>query len=263
MQFKIITIFFILLGITSAAFLYKNLRWHDLQANNNTPPLVVGTAAGYAPYVSINEQGEYEGFDIDVANAIASTLNKKLELKDLGSMSSLLMALHQGSIDVIIWGMSITQDRLKKLTMVHYQGNEITTNPLIFWQKIPAGIKELSDMKGLTICVEPSSFQSDVVQDYKDIIILPTEKIDDALLNIQYKKADAALVDPAIAKKFKAKYPEIQIVDVPLKEKNQSQGIGIVIQQNNLQLIDQVQRAADELKRNGTISKFEKKWNIE
>ncbi len=26
-------------------------------------PLIVGTTSGYAPYVSLNSQGDYEGFD--------------------------------------------------------------------------------------------------------------------------------------------------------------------------------------------------------
>src|SRR5438552_12919514 len=103
----------------------------------STNELIVGTAAGYAPFVSINPHGDYEGFDIDVANAVAKQMGKKLVLKDLGSMTSLFTALNQGSIDVIIWGLSITQDRLQKVAMIHYQGSPTNSYPLIFWQKIP------------------------------------------------------------------------------------------------------------------------------
>lgn len=47
--------------------------------------LIVGTTSGYAPYVSINAEGEYEGFDIDVAKALADKLGRKLVIKDFGT----------------------------------------------------------------------------------------------------------------------------------------------------------------------------------
>ncbi|MCL4380479.1 transporter substrate-binding domain-containing protein [Candidatus Dependentiae bacterium] len=231
--------------------------------STNTDTLTLGITAGYAPFISMNEQGQYEGFDIDVAQALGITLHKKVVFKDLGSMTSLMMALQQGSVDAIIWGLSITQERLQKLAMVHYQGVSTTSYPLLFWEKIPAGVAGLADMEGKTVCVEPTSAQSAVLNKYPGIMIMPTEKVDDALLNIQYGKANAALVEPAIAKKFKTKYPQIQILDIPLAQEEQELGIGIAIRRDNTALIAQVQQAIDELKNNGSIAQFEKKWGIE
>lgn len=260
MKFKLsiifITIFLAGVGI------YKLSRTKQL-VNNNKETLVIGTAAGYAPFVSLNEQGDYEGFDIDIAKEVAAKTNKKLILKDLGSMTSLILALEQGSIDAIIWSMSITKDRLKKFAMIRYQGTDTKSYPLIFWQKIPVGIKNINDMTGLTICVEPNSSQGSVLAKYKHINILPTEKVDDALLNIQYGKANAALLEPAIAKKFKNKFPEIQILDIALDQEDQVYGIGIVLKLDNTNLINEIQIAVDKLKKNGFISNAEKKWGIE
>jgi ABC-type amino acid transport substrate-binding protein len=226
-------------------------------------PLTIGIAAGYAPYISINEQGQYEGFDIDVANLLANKLNKKIEFKDLGSMAPLMIALDQGSIDMIIWGLTITQERLNNIAMVHYVGANTETNPLAFWQNVPNNLKTLDDAKNLIISVEPSSFQASVLAHYPEIRTVATEKVDDALLNIQYGKSDAAFLDPDIAKKFRAKYPEIQIVDIPLKENEQALGMGIALKKNNEQLIDEVSRAIDELKKNGSLKAVEQKWNMQ
>ncbi len=259
MNFKTImlTILLLILAITSFIFLKKS---HIRQKNSDT--FIVGTTAGYAPFVSINSQGEYEGFDIDISNVLAKEMNKKLTIKDLGSMTSLLTALEQGSIDAIIWGMSITQDRLKKVAMIHYQGETTTSYPLIFWQTIPTTIKSISDMQGKTICVEPASSQDAVLNKYSKINKLPVEKIDDALLNIQYGKADAALTEPAIAKKFKNKYPEIQILNVPLAQEDQVEGIGIVLKKENATLIDKIEQAVKNLKNSGIITQLEQKWDI-
>jgi polar amino acid transport system substrate-binding protein len=250
--------FFFCIDILISYFFFKNIR-HE----KDNSVLIVGTAAGYAPFVSINQQGNYEGFDIDVAHALARTLDKKLEIKDLGSMTSLLIALEQGSIDAIIWGMSITQDRLNKFALVHYQGRDTKSHPLIFWKNIPAGIKGLEDMKGMTVCVEPSSAQSAILDKYKEILIKSTEKVDDALLNIQYGKADAAFVEEAIARKFCRKHPEIKTLDIPLPPENYEYGIGIVIKKQNQDLINQIQYAINQLKQDGTIKKYATKWDLE
>lgn len=255
---KTIIIIVLLLALGVGYIVLKNRAGNK----KDDSTFIAGTAAGYAPWVSVNAQGEYEGFDIDVAQAIADKMRKKLHLKDLGSMSPLFVALEQGTIDAIIWGMSITQDRLKKVAMVHYQGNPTTSYPLIFWQKIPEGVTTINDMKGMTISVEPSSAQEAALDRYPFIVKKPTERVDDALLNIQYGKSDAALVEPAIAQKFKNKYPDIKTIDVPLDPQDYVQGVGIVIKKNNEKLIDQVQQAVDQLKEDGTIEKLERKWGI-
>jgi len=108
--------------------------------------LVVGTTSGYAPYVSINAEGEYEGFDIDIAKALAEKLGRRLVIKDFGSMPSLILALKQNKADALIWSISITQERQKQMAMVYYQGEKVTSLPLLFWGNIPDNIKSLEDM---------------------------------------------------------------------------------------------------------------------
>lgn len=257
MKFKYIIFFALVGGVIFGYVLFKNLY---SKLDNTT--FVVGTAAGYAPWVSVNAHGEYEGFDIDIANALAQKMGKKLIIKDMGSMASLFIALDQGTIDAIIWGLSITEDRLKKTAMVHYQGETTSSYPLLFWQKIPAGINSINDMTGMTVSVEQTSAQDTVLSKYTFINKKYTEKVDDALLNIRYQKADAAFVEPAIAKKFKKKYPEIQILNVTLTPEYQAQGVGIAIKKNNASLINQVQQAINALQCADIIKEYEEKWNI-
>ena len=257
MKKKLIFIAIIAITIITLSGLFFLLK---KSSSKNDNEFIVGTVANYAPWVSINETGDYEGFDIDVINEIAKKLNKKLVIKDLGSMSPLFIALEQGTIDAIIWGMEITKDRLEKIAMSRYQGDTIKSFPLIFWKKIPTGIESIKDMKDKIICVEPASAQDTVLSKYPFINKKFTEKVDDALLNIQYGKADAAFVESAIAKKFKNKYPEIQILEVPLEEEDQVFGVGICIKKNNLELVNLVQQAVDESKEK--IKEFETRWDI-
>jgi len=236
--------------------------WQQSRSRKDDGTLIVGTAAGYAPWVSINERGEYEGFDIDVINAVAQKLNKKLVLKDLGSMTPLFLALEQGSIDAFIWGMSITQERLNKIAMVKYQGDEIPAYALLFWKEIPDTITCIEDMQGMTVCVECGSAQDSVLNKYPNVIKKYTEKVDDGLLNIQYGKADAVFVEPAIARKFMAAYPEIKKIEVPLSGEDTVYGIGICIRNNNSALTQAIEQAVESLRKEGIIRQLEARWNI-
>ncbi len=252
----VIVIIFLIFAISS----YSIFKKPNSKADTST--FIVGTAAGYAPWVSINEQGEYEGYDVDVIKALAKQMNKKLILKDLGSMSSLFMALEQNKIDAIIWGLDITQDRLDRMIMIRYQGETTKSFPLLFWGKIPDEITSIKDMKGKRVCVEPASSQDIVLSKYPFINMVQTEKVDDALLNIQYGKVDAAFVEPAIAKKFKNKFPQIQTIDVLLAPEDQGYGVGICIKKKNIGLADQVRQAINILLQKGVIQEFESKWKI-
>lgn len=246
------------------AFVSLVIVYHCIfpKINKKNDVLIIGTAAGYAPFVSMDPQGNYEGFDIDVAQALAEELGKKLVIKDLGSMVPLFTALEQGSIDVIIWGLSITQDRLKKIAMIRYQGETVTAYPLIFWKNIPLHVQNINDMNGMTICCEPGTSQEAVLNKYPLITIKPTEKVDDALLSLQTDKADAALVEPAIARKFQKKYPNIKMLSVELQEEDQVQGIGIAVKKEHADLINEIERAMKKIQKSGLIEKLSVQWGI-
>jgi polar amino acid transport system substrate-binding protein len=72
--------------------------------------IVVGSAPGYYPFEMMDKKGEFIGYDIDLARAIAEALNVKLELRQF-EFAGLIPALQTGEIDLLIAGMSITGPR--------------------------------------------------------------------------------------------------------------------------------------------------------
>lgn len=226
---------------------------------------IVGTTSGYAPFVSLDSNGQYEGFDIDLAKLVAKKLNKKLVIKDLGSMPSLMIALKQRKIDAIIWAVSITEARQKEMGMVYYQGEKITTMPLLFWGKIPAHIKGpedfINDPKKI-ICVEAGTYQEQVMKGYPDVTLKNVDKITDAILEIKFGKSVAVAVDNSLVPFLQEQNPQIKVLYFSLPPKEQSFGNGICIHKNNPELEAEVKKAIEELTKDGEIQKLEKKWNI-
>ena len=72
--------------------------------------LVVGTS-GTMPLMSEKLMtGEFAGFDIDMAKALAETMGVKLEIKSM-SFSQLIPALEKGKVDVVLSNMTMTIER--------------------------------------------------------------------------------------------------------------------------------------------------------
>jgi len=251
------------LKLTIASLLVLGVIFFVQRKNSNDTReecFVVGMSGGYAPWVSLNPEGEYEGFDIDVARELAKKMNKKLRLQDLGSMPSLFLALDQGKIDAIIWGISITKERAARMEMIKYQGDVVDCYPLLFWKKLPS--KGIEGLQGLTICVEVGSSQEKALLAYPQIIPKYISRVDDGLLAIQYGKADAILVEPALAKKFSSKLSEIKILELPISEALQETGVGICLKKGTSSLKNLITEVIADLDKDGVLKKLEAKWSI-
>lgn len=235
------------------------------QQGKPTEKLVVGMTSGYAPYVSVNEKGEHEGFDIDLAGLVAERLGRQLVLQDLGSMPSLLVALQKKKIDAIIWAISITEDRKKEMEMVYYQGKKETELPFIFWKEIPKGIEKIEDLSKLpncTVCVEAGSCQDAIVQKYPAIKVKYLDKISDSIMEVKCKKALTAVIDNSLINRVQTQYPEIKVAYLPLPENQQTLGNGICINKSNQELAKKVQQVISDLTAEGKIVELEKKWKL-
>lgn len=227
--------------------------------------LIVGTTSGYAPYVSVNAEGEYEGFDIDIARVLADKLGRRLVIKDFGSMPALILALKQNKADVLIWSISITQERQKQMAMVYYQGEKATSLPLLFWEEVPDNIKNLEDMANnpnAVISVEAGSFQENVLLSVPGLTLKQVDKVSDAILELKYRKSQAVLVDNSQKISYMEKFPKLKCLIIDLPESKQSMGNGICLNSNNRDLTAAIQKVVSELFSDGTIASLEAKWKL-
>lgn len=227
--------------------------------------IILGTMSGWPPFVTVDDNAEYQGFDIDIACEIAKKLNKKLIIKDMDT-AMLITALTQGRVDFIMTGLSITKERQKKIMMVPYQGEAIKELTLVFWDKIPEGVSSLVDIKKIPnaiICVEPGSSQEEFIKKQnleQSGITIKESNPAESLLNLKYGKAIACLLEPTIFSDFETKHPNLKAISVPLDEEDQIMGNGIGIRKDNEKLIAKIEAIIKKLKSNGFIAQCENKW---
>ncbi len=224
-------------------------------------PLTVGTASGYAPYVYVNERGEYEGFDVDMAALLSEKLGRPLRVRDCGSMTGLILSLRQGKVDCLLWAISMTPKRAENMEMVYYQGKRVSAMPLVFWKEVPEGISSFRDLTK-TVCVEAGSYQEEVLRRYPDISLKYLDGVNEVIRDLKYGKSQACCLDPDLAFYLCSKYPELKTVNVPLEKEEQSPGNGIAVSRSNPDLAEEIRRAVLELRAEGKIEELEKKWGL-
>ena len=76
--------------------------------------LTVGTNAEFPPFEYTLDDGSVVGLDIELAKLIAKKANKTLVVKNT-MFDSLLLELENGSVDFVIAGMTVTEERLAQV----------------------------------------------------------------------------------------------------------------------------------------------------
>ena len=139
--------------------------------------LRIGMEAAYAPFnwtqdddsngaVKIDGTNQYaNGYDVQVAKKIAKELGKKpLIVKT--SWNGLIPALTSGKIDMIIAGMSPTEERKKEIA---FSNSYYTSEPVVLVQKngAYAQAKTLDDFKGAKITSQQGVYLYNLISQLK------------------------------------------------------------------------------------------------
>jgi polar amino acid transport system substrate-binding protein len=167
--------------------------------------LIVGTSADYPPYESINEAGEFVGFDMDLARAIAEKMGVEVEFQDM-PFDSLIAALQEGKIDVVIAAMQATPERDETVDFsMEYRA---TKDAFLGAADSTIELTTGEDAAGYSIGAQTGTVQEKWVQDF--LVgggLTPAdqafsyERADQGGLDVQNGRIDLLLIDaePAIA----------------------------------------------------------------
>ena len=115
------------MGVLAACGSGEKTTEEGTSDNKEAKVLKMGTSAEFPPFETVDpKNGEFVGFDIDLAKAITSELGYELEIKDM-KFDGLIGALQAGTIDFIASGMSATEDRKKNVdfSTEYHAANEI------------------------------------------------------------------------------------------------------------------------------------------
>lgn len=245
------------LTILSVAALFLS----DVQADSSLKKvsdkgeIVVGFCAQYPPFESKNEKtGQFEGFDVDLAQALAKEMGVKPKFVD-AEWQGLLAGLKKGDYDVLITCMSKSEARGQNTNFsdVYYNLPDV-----IVVRKDEAAIKGTDDLKGRIIGVQLGSGSEQLADSMKDTFkdIKRYNYNPEAFTDLKVKRIDAVLVGYAYAVNQMKVDSSYKIVGDPLSVAETV----VVLPKGADALTQKINAALAKIKADGTYRKIHDKW---
>ncbi len=217
--------------------------------------LKVGSEASFAPF-EFQEEGtkEYTGFDMDLVRALGKQMGYEVQIQNVG-FDGLIPALEAGNIDVAISAMTITEERSKKINFSKpYYKSGLT----VVVKNDNNTIKSFADLEGKKIAVQIGTTGADEAKKVKNAQIREFNSAPEAFLELKAGGVDAVVNDKPVNDYYIAKAggKDAKEVGTPLT----AEEYGIATAKKNTEMTAKLDKALEEIKKNGEYEKIYVKW---
>ncbi|MEM0980336.1 MAG: basic amino acid ABC transporter substrate-binding protein [Cyanobacteria bacterium P01_H01_bin.58] len=168
----------------------------------DTPPedgdvtgvLTVATEPAFPPFEFQAENGELEGFDIDLMNAIGDAAGLEVKFESL-PFDGIIPALQAGTVDAAISGMTITEERLQT---VDFSRPYIKAGLAIAVEDSTTDIASLEDLEDKRIAVQIGTTGADQAAEIPGAQISTFDSAPLALQELANGNVDAVINDAPV-----------------------------------------------------------------
>lgn len=221
-------------------------------SNSGSKKLVLGTSADFAPYEFhkvIDGKDQIVGFDISIAKEIAADFGAELVIEDMG-FDGLLPALQSGRVDMVISGMTPTDDRRQSIDFsdTYYKSKQVIMIRNADKDKYPT----MADLENEKIGVQKGSIQETIGQGIPGAKLTALDKISDIVLQLQTNRVNAAIVEDTVA----AGYLDDVIGLAPAIPDEEQAEAAIGIRKGNTELLNAVNGTLERLKSENKIDQL-------
>lgn len=222
---------------------------------------VVGFDSDFPPFGYVDDNGEYTGFDIELAKEVAKRNNWSFVAQPLPSWDTKDTELNSEIVDCI-WSELTINGRENDYTWSKPYFN----NSQVVVVRSDSGIDSLSDLRNKTVEVqEGNSVFNNLENDKKSLSdsfksLVKIKDYNMGFMDLETGVCDAIIVDIGSAKyllKEKGASGQYKILDEPLAY----EVYGIGFKKGNEELRNQVQDTLDEMYADGTVDKIAQKYS--
>ena len=214
--------------------------------------LIVGLNANFPPFESY-ENNRMIGFDIDLANELGRRIGRKVVFKDM-AFNTLLVALQNKKIDVIISGMNITEERKKS---VNFTQGYFFNSAVLIVRDDEKNIKNVEDLTGKQVATAIGTTEDAFADELEGVTNVKLQNSADTIIHLISKKVDAVILDKVVAEKIIENNRGAKILNNV--ELNKAE-MGIAVNKKDTQLLKDLNKALTDLKKEGFINSLYKKF---
>ncbi|WAA11146.1 substrate-binding periplasmic protein [Fervidibacillus albus] len=229
-----------------------------LQQIQDKGEITVGIMGTYAPYNFLNEDKEYDGFDVDIAKELANRLGVEANFV-AQDFSGLIPGLETGKFDILVSQVTITDERKEQ---IDFTEPYITNRVKVIVREDNEDIQSVEDFVGKTIGVglgtnDEAYLRNELLPQVGEFQI---NTYDDVITTL--KDLDAGRIDATINNVYALKPVieengyDVKAVGDPIKEDQ----AGVAVKKGNTELVEALNDALEEMKEDGTYKEIYMKW---
>ena len=239
----------------------------SIQSEGKNGELRFGTAAVTEPMSFYDANRQIVGFDVEFASYIAKKLGKKLVITDM-EFGAMIPALISGKVDMVGAGLSITEERAKKVlfSLPYYLGGLAVT---VAGKAIPGNKQATAKSKGLMSDVGDiadkrigvllgSIHDAYATKTYPKAEILEYQNLSDMLFALNSGKVDVVFVDQSALKEVFAKNPSLGALEDALFTVSIAAGFN----RENDALREQFNKFLEKIRADGTYKDMYDRWMV-
>ncbi len=241
----------------------------------------IGTEGAYPPWNSKDASGKLIGFEVELAYSLCRYMGKQCEIVEQ-DWDGMIPALIMRKFDAIMAGMSITAERQKAISFSQGYADEVASLAVMKGSSLesldtPAGInltkpnaaakkalKTLTDaLAGKTVCVQTATIHQNFLDsgDVGKVNVRTYKTQDEVNLDLASGRCDAALAAAVAFSDYAEKSGKPVVLTGPTFSGGAfGNGVGVGIRKDDTELLKAFNKAINEARKNGDISRIATKW---
>ena len=218
--------------------------------------LIVGFDQDFPPMGFLGDNGEYTGFDLELAQEAAKRLGLEYQAQPI-AWDAKDMELESGNIDCIWNGFTMTGREDDYTWTEAYMANT-----QVFVVRNDSGIEGKDGLAGKVVECQADSSAEAALKEDPDLTstfgqLLTTADYNTAFMDLEQGSVDAIAMDVIVAGyQIKQRNADFTILDDSLS----AEEYGVGFKKGNTELRDKVQATLEDMAKDGTMKEISEKW---
>ncbi|RBW62040.1 transporter substrate-binding domain-containing protein [Ruegeria sp. A3M17] len=209
----------------------------------------MGTEGAYPPWNFINDAGEIDGFERELGDELCKRANLECEWVK-NDWDSIIPNLVSGNYDVIIAGMSITDERDE---VIDFTQNYTPPDPSAY-----VATSDDVDVANGVVAAQTGTIQAGYIAE-SGATLVEFASPEETIAAVRNGEADAVLADKSFLAPIADEDADLRFVagDVPL-----GGGVGIGVRESDGDLKEKLNTAIQSMKDDGSLNELITKWEV-
>lgn len=209
----------------------------------------LGTEGAYPPWNFLNDAGEVDGFERELGDELCTRAELTCEWVT-NDWDSIIPNLVSGNYDVIIAGMSITDERDE---VIDFTQNYTPPDPSAY-----LSMSEDLDLENAIIAAQTGTIQAAFVAD-KDWTLVEFATPEETIAAVRNGEADAVLADKSYLVPVAAEEDGLMLLS---QEEEIGGGVGLGVRESDTELKETLDAAIQSMKDDGSLNELITKWEV-